>query len=307
METSSYFYMGDSHRRGVFRWRIDRDETPTVLRDLSWEFAEPDQYSELIRQQKPGLMASKGEKAIHAALVTGDPIEIVRVAGQHPKYAVAANTIAGLLSLETSVSRGIELLRTAVDSGAEVHKDHFIRKYLPEAGLSVVIAEGLMVRLPLSHTSIVLLLAELYQTRERLDEALAVLDSAESTTHVRLSKAELYYQHGRFDDVVATTAGTVNDDDFTALLLAYRGRALVELGRDDEAVSMFAQVLEYPNRAEAVRALALVGRGTIHQARGEFILAENDFTQALTEVPDDEVARSHIEQLMRDPGGQEGR
>jgi hypothetical protein len=45
----------------------------------------------------------------------------------------------------------------------------------------------------------------------------------------------------------------------------------------------------------------------IHQARGEFILAENDFTQALTEVPDDTAARSHIEQLMRDPGGQEGR
>jgi tetratricopeptide (TPR) repeat protein len=307
VETSTYFYMGDSHRRGVFRWRIDRDDTPTVLRDLSWEFAEPDQYAELIGQQKPGLMASKGEKAIHAALSTGDPSEIVRVAGQYPKYAVAANTIAGLLSLETSVSRGIELLRTAVDSGEEVHKDHFIRKYLPEAGLSVVIAEGLMVRLPLSHTAIVLLLAELYQTRERLDEAHTVLDSTESTTHVRLSKAELYYQQGRFDDVVAITEGTVNDDDFTALLLAYRGRALAELGRDGEAVAAFAQVLEYPNRAEAVRALALVGRGMIHQARGEFILAENDFTQALTEVPDDTAARSHIEQLMRDPGGQEGR
>jgi hypothetical protein len=36
----------------------------------------------------------------------------------------------------------------------------------------------------------------------------------------------------------------------------------------------------------------------IHQARGDNILAENDFTQALMEVPDDPEARQHIEELI---------
>ena len=52
-------------------------------------------------------------------------------------------------------------------------------------------------------------------------------------------------------------------------------------------------------------AIALVGRGMINQARGEFILAENDFTQALIEVPDDEEARRHIQELIRRSGGQD--
>ncbi len=306
MSTGFGFFFGPTHRRDVFRWRIDRDDTPTVLRDLSWDFAEPDEYPALVAQQKPGFTASKGEKALQAAIVTGDPNEIVRVAGENPKYAAAGNVIAGLLFMETMAGYGIEILQGVVDRGDNVEKDHFVHKYLPEAGLSVVIAEGLMVRLPLSRTAIVLLLAELYQSRDRIDDALQALESAETTTHVRLSKAELYLLQNRFDDVIATTEAVVNDDDITALLLAYRGRALHELGRDDEALSAFARVLEYPNRAAAVKALALIGRGSVHRSRGELILAENDFTQALVETPENPEARSLIEQLIRSPGEDPG-
>jgi len=299
---ASFFFMGESRRPGVFRWRIDHDDRPTVLRDLTWEFAEPDQYAELVAQQTPGFLASKGEKAFHLAVSSGDPYEMLRVGGQDPKYATAANVIAGLIILESTQSHGMELLRGLIDQAADIMGDHFIRKYLPDAGLSVVIAEGLMVRLPLSRNAIALLLAELYQAEEDANEALRLLDLAEATTHVRLSKAELLIQGGRFDDVIASTAGVVNDDDITALLLGYRGRALAELGDDDAAVSAFAGVLAHPNRAPAVRAMALIGRGMINRARGEFILAENDFTQALVEMPDDAEARSRIEELLHNPG-----
>jgi tetratricopeptide (TPR) repeat protein len=294
--------VGQPRRHGGFRWRIDQDETSTVLRDLTWDFAEPDQYPELVAEQKPGMMASKGEKAFHEAVSSGDPSEMLRVAGQHPKYAAAADVIAGLLTMEADLDRGMELLRSAIAPGVDIDKDRFIHKYLPEAGLSVVIAEGLMVRLPLQRNSIALLLAEMYQADGRVDEALAVLDSVEPTTHVRLSKTELLYAGERFEEVVAATASVVNDDDFTALMLAYRGRALTELGRADEAIPVFARVLEYPNRAAPVKAIALVGRGMINQARGDYTLAENDFTQALIELPDDEEARRHVDELMRNPG-----
>lgn len=286
---------------GYFRWRLDEDRKP-AYRDLTWHFAEPDQYPELISQEKPGLMASKGEKAFHAAVASGIPAEMLRVAGEHPKYSDAAKAIGGLLLLETDLDQGINLLEEVVVSQAPIGKDRFIHKYLPEAGLSVVIAAGLVVRLPLQRNSLILLLAELHQARDLPDNALALLEAAEATTHIRLSKAELYYDAERFEDVLAVTEGVINDDDFTALMLAYRGRALAELGRDKEAISVFARVLEYPNRADAIKAIVLVGRGMINQARGEFILAENDFTQALIEVPNDEEARQHIQELIRGGG-----
>jgi len=282
----------------VFEWRPGRRDDGPVFRNLAWDFEEPDQYPALVASQKPGMMASKAEKAFHAAVAGGDPAEIQAAAGQHPKYRDVANAIAGLLILETDLDRALELLHAAVAAESELGKDHFVRKYLPEAGLSVVIAAGVMVHLPLQHNSLALLIAELHQARGQTEAAISTLEKAEPTTHIRLSLAELLFESGQFDKAVATTNGVSNDDDVTALMLAYRGRSLAELGRDDEAISVFARALEYPNRADSVKAIALVGRGVIHQKRGDHILAENDFTQALVEVPDDPEAVQHIQELI---------
>ncbi len=281
----------------VFEWRPQRRSEGRVFRDLRWEFEEPDGYPALVAEQKTGFMASKAEKEFHAAVAGGDPEKMLAVAGQHPSYQTAAKAIAGLLLLESSLDRGIALMEE-VASGSDVGRDSFVRKYLPEAGLSVEIAAGLVVHLPLQNNSLALLLGELYQARDEPDRAIALLDAAETTTHIRLSLAELLFETGEYERVVAATQGVHNDDDVTALMLAYRGRALAEMGRADEAVSVFARVLEFPNRAEAVKAIALVGRGMVHQQRGDRILAENDFTLALLEVPDDPEAQQHIQELI---------
>jgi len=285
----------------AFRWH-GGEKGETVLRDLSWDFAEPDHYPELVAKHKPGMLAPKAEKEFHAAVSSGNPAEMLRVAGQQVAYERPAKTIAGLLMLETDLDQGMSLLREAVDAEGDVSDDRFVRKYLREAGLSVMIAAGLIARLPLQDNSIMLLLAELYQARELPDEAISLLSATEQTTHIRLSRAEILYDAERFDDVLATTAQVHNDDDFTALLLAYRGRALVELERFDEAVPVLARVLEYPNRAAQIKAIALVGRGIVHQRRGEFVLAKNDLTQALIEVPEDEEAKQHIQELIHGTG-----
>lgn len=285
----------------VFEWRPGRDRGPG-LRDLTWDFEEPDQYPSLVASQKPGIMASKSEKAFHAAVASGDAGAILNAGAGDPKRDTAAKTIAGLLLLESDIGAAMALLDEAAKRGEEIRKDHFIHKYLPEAGLTVVIAAGVVVRLPLQTNSLILLLAELHQAQGETERALELLKAAESTTHVRLSQSELHFEAGDLEKVLELTQGVINDDDVTALMLAYRGRALAELGRDDEAVAVLARALEYPNRAESVKAVALVGRGMIHQARGENILAENDFTQALMEVPNDEDAQQHIQRLIRGGG-----
>lgn len=282
----------------LFEWRSGWEKGP-ISRDLAWQFEEPDQYPAVVAGQKPGMMAAKTEKVFHAAVSSGDPDTILQIAGQHPKYQDAARTVAGLLLLESQLERGIALLDEVIASGVEVRKDPFLRKYLPDAGLTVTIAAGVAVHLPLQANSLTLLVAELHQARGEEAAALQLLEKAEPTTHVRLSQTELLFEAEDFERILAVTQGVINDDDVTALTLAYRGRALAELERYDEAVSVFARTLEYPNRASSIRAIALVGRGMVHQVRNEHVLAGNDFTEALMEVPDDEEARQHIEKLIR--------
>lgn len=283
----------------LFEWRPrGRDDGPTFP-DLSWDFEEPDRYPALVAEQKPGMMASKGEKAFHATVASGDPVSMLQAGNDHPKYRDAAKTIAGLMMLESEMERGIALLEEVVAAGTKVEKDHFLRKYLHEAGLTVVIAAGVTVHLPLQRNSLILLLAELHQARDEAARALQLLEMAEQTSHIRLSQTELLFVTDQFDQVLALTHGAINDDDVTALMLAYRGRALGELGRDKEAISVLSRALEFPNRAESIKAIALVGKGLIHQARGEHILARNDFTLALMEVPTDHEAQEHIQELIR--------
>ena len=49
------------------------------------------------------MMASKSEKAFHAAVASGDTSAILAAAQQEPKYDIAAKTIAGLLSYEHAI------------------------------------------------------------------------------------------------------------------------------------------------------------------------------------------------------------
>ncbi|MEA2003299.1 MAG: hypothetical protein U9N84_15620, partial [Actinomycetota bacterium] len=185
----------------VFVWRSREPDDEPIFRDLAWDFEEPDRYAARVAGHKPGMMASKGERAFHAAVASGDPSSMLRVAGQHPKYKVPARAIAGLLLLESELDRGISLLEEAVDGGTDVGDDDFVRRYLAEAGLTVVIAAGVVVHLPLQRNSLVLLLAELHQARGEADRALHLLEGAEPTTHMRLSRTELLYETDQFDEV----------------------------------------------------------------------------------------------------------
>jgi len=290
--------MGHDPVAGEFGWRPrPRDEGP-IFRDLSWDFEEPDEYPALVAAARPGFLASKGEKAIHRAIASGDPEAMLRAAGRYPRYRLVTTTVAGLVVLGTNITRGIRTLEETLRLPEDVARDSWVRRYLPTAGLTVVIAAGVMVHLPLARTAIARLVAELHQARGEGDRALAILADAEPTTHVRLSVAELEFEAGRPERVLEITDGIVNDDDVTALMLAYRGRALAVLERQDEALAALELALEYPNRAEAVKAIARVGRGLIRRARGDEEGARDDFEQAVREVPNDPEAHALIARLV---------
>ncbi len=95
--------------------------------DTTWEFPGPEEYAVLAAERRPEWTARAGEKAMHAALVSGDPYAIDLAAGQHPAYRATADTLAGLLSLNTQRSYAGELLDRAIEADYELKGDPFVR------------------------------------------------------------------------------------------------------------------------------------------------------------------------------------
>jgi tetratricopeptide (TPR) repeat protein len=233
-------------------YRIGPEEKRRPWSDTTWEFPGPDQYPAIAAEQKPGWTARAGEKAIYEALVSGDAYAIDLAAGEHPEFRSTADTLAGLLSLNTRRSWAGELLDRAVSSGYEPADDPFIRAYLPGAGIVVPIAPGVVVPLPLMRTAVALAAAELHQAAEEYARAIAVLEPVERTTHVTLSLTELLCAAGRYDEAVDVSDGIINVDDVSGLTLAYRALALSELGRREGAAETLDAVFNRGSRSDEV-------------------------------------------------------
>jgi len=231
--------------------------------DTTWEFPGPDEYAELAAAVEPGWFAKAGEKAMRGAVVAGDPYGIDVTAGQYPQYRNTADVLAGLLSLQTRRSYAAEMLGRSVVAGFEPRDDAFIKKYLSTAGLVVPIAPGVAVALPIMRTAIALTVAELEQENGNFGSAIDVLELVDRTTHVILSMVELLCASERFDEAIALTAHTLNDDDVGAMTLVYRGIALRETGDTDGAADTLGRALAYENRSEGVVAFARIVASSI--------------------------------------------
>ncbi len=246
----------------TFSYRLGEHERE-VWGDTNWEFPGPDRYPGLAAEQPPGWMAKAGEKALHEALVSGDPYAIDLAAGQYPEYRSTADTLAGLLSLNTQRSYAGELLDRAVVSGYEPRDDPFIRTCLAGAGIVVPIAPGVVVALPLMRTAVALATAELHQAAEEYDRAIAALETVDRTTHVILSLTELLCAAGSYAGAIEETEHIVNDDDVSALTLAYRAIAQRELGDRESAGHTLDAVFQRDRRSDEVIEFAEVVRSSL--------------------------------------------
>lgn len=226
--------------------------------DTTWEFLDPEEYAVLATQHMPCWTAKAGEEAMHAALVSGDPYAIDLAAGRHPAYRATADTLAGLLSLNTQRSYAGELLDRAIETDYESKDDPFVRTYLPEAGIVVPIAPGVVVALPLMRTAVALADAELHQAAQEYARAIGILEPVERTTHVTLSLAELLCAAGRYADAIDMTDGVVNTDDVTAFTMAYRAMAQRELGDVAAAARTREDVFGRDTRSDEVMGFARV-------------------------------------------------
>ncbi len=239
------------------------------------------------RAAKPGFTAPKWEKELYKAITTSRFEDLPRIAQAYSDAAPIASTLDGLVAMQNGESeRALEVCRWAWANGGEVGDHPFVRKYLGSSKVTLTVAEGVSATMPISRDALGLALAELEQSAGNLEAAVSVVEQLDPSTIAALSLCELYGAQGQHDAVVDHTNGLRNEDDPTALLLAYRGVALRELGHLTAAREAFKEALKSKSRDATIRHFALVGRAQTYLAENKGGMAKKDLERVLAEDAD---------------------
>ncbi len=246
--------------------------------------------------KKPGLFAPKGEKELYKAIRAQDAQAVKRAGDAHADFRLAAYSIAGLLMLADDGTKAKRLLEDSFATGKDPAEDKFVSTYL-YTRVELAIAEGVTAELPIGRDAVGLALAELKQGDGDLQGAIDVVEQLEPTTYSAVSLAELYALADRWDDVVELTEGATNEDDASALLCVFRGRAFREQGFHEAAYQALKEALRARSRAAPIRHLALMERAQNFIAQGKKAQARKDLERVLAEDSDYEGVRERLAEL----------
>ena len=234
---------------------------------------------------RPGMLAPRGEKELYEALEKGRYADLEGIASRHPELRHTCMVIDAFKRPDTPPThRAVramfeELWASGYDPGA----DPFVHTYAPASHCTIDLAPGIAVTLPLSRTSIGLVLAEFRQEDGDLAEAAALVESLEPSAVAAVSLAELYGLLERWNAVVDLTDNITERDDLSTFLLIQRGAALRELHHYDAAREALKAALARRSQPVELRHHALLERGLTYAAEGKRALARKDFEKILAE------------------------
>ena len=226
----------------------------------------------LVAAAKPGLFASKGEKALYKAFLAEDAAEIASAGEAFADVRLPAYGLAGLMFVNDDSGRAKRLLSEAFTIG-DLAAHPFAQRYLPHVTVEVAVAAGITAQQYLGRDVVGLTLAELHQIDDEPQEALDVLAQLYPSTLVLVSAVDILTGAGESEEVVELTDGVRNEDDLTALLCSFRGRALRLLGRHDAAHEALKEALRSRSRHPEIRLDALSERAQNFMTQGKLGMA----------------------------------
>ena len=137
------------------------------------------------RATKPGWFAPKATKTLYKALVAQDIPTIERIGTENDSLSFAAASVLGILKLTRGDAEGArDPLEFVFASGKELADDPFITKHTAMR-FELPVAEGITASLTLDRAAIGLALAEVYQSEDRFNDAVRVVEQLEPTTTPR--------------------------------------------------------------------------------------------------------------------------
>ncbi len=207
--------------------------------------------------------------------------------------------------------KAISYLEKVVASVVEL-PDELMAKYLPasiaEISLSIDITPTVKATVPASSLGACLLLAEIYQERGSLEEAIGLLQqlSVDASNEIALKVAlcDLLFEDGDADGVIEASADLENDSDLALAGLVLRGKALAQLGLADAACAVFTSGLKKTaGRDKGLLTEVRYERAAVYAASGKASQAKRDFERIYADNPSyrDVAARLDIGTETRPP------
>jgi tetratricopeptide (TPR) repeat protein len=181
----------------------------------------------------------------------------------------------------------VPYLETVLASDSAI-PDPMMTKYGIGGAMQVNVTEAVSVMLPMSNLATALILAEVYQQTDERRKAIELLESLGAQApgeHVfALSLADLYFEADQWDDVVRVTEGvTVNEDDATLNILAFRAYALNERGMTEAAITVTKECLRSKKRSPSLLHFARYIRGRAYENAGKASMARKEFEKIYAE------------------------
>ncbi len=229
--------------------------------------------------------APPGEKALYAALCARDIAGLDRIIYQFPDYSVPAAALAGIAMAKSAPVRARQLLEWVIQTGQDPAGHPFFKNYRIRP-IEVDLAPGITAHIRFGKDAVVLVLAELRQSAGDLAGAIDLVESLKRDIYVAVSLAELYVLAGRFDEVIALTERTKNENDAAAFLLIARAVAFREKGFPEAARTALNEALSSKKRSPAIRHRALFERARTYLEEGKRSQARRDLERILAEDSD---------------------
>ncbi len=264
----SYTQKIDSAPMGRFAF------TPAPVRDPG--LLAPDYEKELV----------KGINELSAGQTDSALTHFLAVASQEPAAAIYAAFI--LAARPQGQPRAVTLLESVVSSDARL-PTVLMQKYLAAATLPVAISPTVSAQVPLISVA-PLLLAELYQASGQIDEAIALLDEIAELAKepaLTLSLCELLAGKQLWDEVIERAKDTAPTDEVTFETRLWYGRAMLEKGLAEAALSVFNETLRKKKGAGAdLLREARYWRAIAYDRLGKKSQADKEFQKLYAEAPD---------------------
>ncbi len=203
-----------------------------------------------------------------------------------------AAILAAAILLEQNRTPGLAQAESLLESVLERNESlptPLIEKYLPETTLQVNITPRVEAQVPASALAATLLLAEVYQARSKLDEAMDVLEGVQDVLAdpaLTLSLCELYGLREIWDAIVERASQTAVTDDVTFETMVWYGRAMQGKGLHEAAITIFAELLKKKkDRNPDLVNEAVYWRAVSYEALGKHSQANREFQKVYARSP----------------------
>ena len=203
-----------------------------------------------------------------------------------------AAILAAAILLEQNRTPGLAQAESLLEGVLERNESFptpLVEKYLPDTTLRVNITPHVEAQVPASALAATLLLAEVYQARSKLDEAMDVLEGVQDVLAdpaLTLSLCELYGLREIWDGIVERASQTAVTDNVTFETMVWYGRAMQGKGLHEAAITIFAELLKNKkDRDPDLVNEAVYWRAVSYEALGKHSQANREFQKVYARSP----------------------